>query len=248
MKTISETAHAHNVQQFEQLTAMLSAYEISFKSKKTLITNQVLEKLKADAKEATHIIDLLLTYYCSQLAKREDAYAAISNLADACIASVSSIPLPRILVRPCIALAQQLSDFEVISPDKLAYYTVEVKETGKNLLEIDKMNYKYSKAADDFFRLIQQLERIVALGEKGLSSQIAACKETHLHLLAVNKSLNETREKIIRARSGRSNILYASNMGIVDVAHDTKVYIKNSYGAHSNEWQKVSAIDFRRMK
>ncbi len=50
------------------------------------------------------------------------------------------------------------------------------------------------------------------------------------------------------ARRQRDIVLYAGKTGLVDIAMDSKLYVKSAYGARSSQFKSVSGIKFTRKK
>jgi len=50
------------------------------------------------------------------------------------------------------------------------------------------------------------------------------------------------------ARITRNDILYKPNTGLVDIAIDTKTYIKSVFGASSPQYKQVSGLEFKTVK
>jgi len=48
------------------------------------------------------------------------------------------------------------------------------------------------------------------------------------------------------ARKLRDIVLYADKSGLVDVAQDSKLYVKSAYGANSTQYRSISGITFTR--
>jgi hypothetical protein len=50
--------------------------------------------------------------------------------------------------------------------------------------------------------------------------------------------------QLSNARISRNDVLYKENIGLVDIAFDTKVYIKSVFGASSPQFKQVSKLNF----
>jgi hypothetical protein len=56
--------------------------------------------------------------------------------------------------------------------------------------------------------------------------------------------LGSTLTSVITARTTRNRALYAADTGVVNIAQNSKVYVKAAFGATSAEYKSVSGIKF----
>lgn len=248
MKTLSEIAHAHNINSFEQLASFLSSYQIYFKSKNGSINHTKMKQLSIEAKKASAEVENLTNNYCQALISREKTFAIIPEIGNILQTHLTSLNLPKSTMRQSQKLAKKLGSFQAISNENLKTLTLEVKETGKHLREIDNLESKYDKIMLAFSLMISLLESCPDFHSTESIPCLASLKESFSKLRTANNTLKEIRSEIVKARMGRYNIMYKTNHGLVDIAHDTKVFVKSNYGGESKEWKQVQAIEFKRLK
>ena len=53
---------------------------------------------------------------------------------------------------------------------------------------------------------------------------------------------------LFKARARRNELLYKEMTGLVDLALDTKTYLKGAFGTKSPHYLEVSGLEFRRMR
>lgn len=247
MKTISETAHAQNISSFEQLVTYLSSHQVAFKSKNKVINHAELKQLSAEAKTASQKVDFLTDEYCKALTKREKLFESMPIIGNNLQNLLPSLNIEKDKLDACLKAAKKLSTFQPISNASLQLLCKEVKETAKHLREIDKLEPSYTKIIQNFSLLIAELEKSPSLKPKSPKLSLPSLNETLLCIDVANSRLSDIRSQIIKARMGRTAILYKEDEGLVDVAHDTKVYIKRCFGGESKEWKEVSSIPFKRI-
>lgn len=247
MKTISEIAYVQNMQNFELLVSYLEAYSVQFKSKNRLINYDSLKSLSQNAKNALLKVEFLTDEYCETLSKREKSFSAIPHLGKGIALYLLGSEMDKQQLAACLQSCKKLQAFQSLHADYVDLLRIEVKETGKHLLELDRIEPKYAKILEIFNNLLHQLESSPAYTPTQSKITTASIRETILCLQVTNNRLKDIRSLIVQARMGRTNIMYKTNEGLVDVAHDTKVYVKTAYGRESKEWEKVSAIPFKRL-
>lgn len=247
MKTISEIAHAQNMHNFEQLVSYLEAYSVQFKSKNRFIDYATLKNLSQDAKNAIQRVEFLTDEYCEALSKREKSFSHISQLGKGIALYLIDSEMDTKQLAVCLHQCKKLQAFHSMTTEYVDILRNEVKETGKHILKVDRIEPRYIKILEIFSDLLHQLESSPAYTPTQNKITIAYLKETILCLQVTNSRLKDIRALIVQARMGRTNIMYKTNEGLVDVAHDTKVYVKSTYGVESKEWKKVSEIPFKRI-
>ena len=97
-------------------------------------------------------------------------------------------------------------------------------------------------------KLVQLLTSIAAytpneadLKPAALSALFADMKTKNAAVLAASTPLNNL-------RIARNALLYTPGTGLVDIAHDTKKYVKSIYGPTSAQYKQVSPIKFTKIK
>ena len=67
-------------------------------------------------------------------------------------------------------------------------------------------------------------------------------------LILVNSTVKTADAKANAARAERDAVLYAAKTGLVDIAMDSKLYVKSAYGVKSSQYNSVSGINFTRRR
>jgi hypothetical protein len=77
-------------------------------------------------------------------------------------------------------------------------------------------------------------------------------KESLLKMLEDLKSMNaaviSATTDLFKARARRNELLYKEMTGLVDLALDTKTYLKGAFGTKSSHYLEVSGLEFKRMR
>jgi hypothetical protein len=78
--------------------------------------------------------------------------------------------------------------------------------------------------------------------------KITSLKALQTTLKDTNTAVITTNIQLSNARIARNEILYKPISGLVDIAFDTKVYIKSVYGATSPQYKQISKLKFTNKK
>ena len=113
--------------------------------------------------------------------------------------------------------------------------------------KVNKMHSgSFNTRIENFRRLIVLLTTIPAYKPKQSDLTVEALK-LKLETLTLANSASQTAEaNASAARVQRDIILYAAKTGLVEIAMDSKLFVKSAYGATSPQYKLVSGISFTR--
>ena len=124
---------------------------------------------------------------------------------------------------------------------------VQMAETseGGNQPKTNKMRSgSFETRIENFTKLIVLLSTIPAYKPKESELTIESLKAKLEALKLVNSAAKTADSKAEAARLQRDIVLYADKTGLVDVAMDSKIYVKSAYGATSAQYKSISGILF----
>lgn len=102
----------------------------------------------------------------------------------------------------------------------------------------------FNTKIENFRRLIVLLSTIPAYNPKQADLTIESLNARLTALNLLNSASKTAEAKADAARLHRDTILYAAKTGLVDIAMDSKLYVKSAYGASSHQYKSVSGIAF----
>ncbi len=106
----------------------------------------------------------------------------------------------------------------------------------------------YNTRIENFRRLIVLLGTIAAYKPKETDLTVEMLNNRLTVLTRLNSALKTADAQADAARTQRDTILYASKTGLVDIAMDSKLYVKSAYGASSPQYKSISGIIFSRLR
>lgn len=117
----------------------------------------------------------------------------------------------------------------------------ETAETAKtNKLRTGSFNTKI----ENFMKFIVLLSTIPAYKPNEGDLTIDSLNAKLENLKLVNSASKTAEAKVDAARRQRDIVLYAPKTGLVDIAMDSKLYVKSAYGATSPQYKSISGILF----
>ena len=78
--------------------------------------------------------------------------------------------------------------------------------------------------------------------------KVASLKALYTSLKTTNTEVLTTSIQLSNARINRNEILYKPITGLVDIASDTKTYLKSVFGATSPQYKQISKLKFTTKK
>jgi len=119
---------------------------------------------------------------------------------------------------------------------------------GKSATEISTSQMSYNSRLENFAKLINLLASVPQYKPNEVELTVAALTTMYNDLKAKNAAVVAATIPLSNTRISRNDILYKKLTGLVDIAFDTKVYIKSEFGATSPQYKQVSKLEFKALK
>ena len=100
----------------------------------------------------------------------------------------------------------------------------------------------------NFNKLISLLASIPLYNPNEPELQVAGLTALYNDLKTLNDAVVSTHQSYVDAMLLRHEIFYQDNSGLVDLAMDTKSYIRSLFGASSPEYKQISKLRFTVVK
>jgi hypothetical protein len=247
MTKTSETGHAKNVSNFETLISYVVAYGESYKPSRASITLRALNSVLVNAKNAINSVHVAYPAYANAVALREVAFAPLSKLVTRVMNALKATDTTEQIDESARSLARKIqgtrSSVKKTDEEKKA-----LAAEGKEVKEISASQMSYDSRLDNFDKLIKFLGSIPQYAPNEEDLKIATLTTLNNDLLTKNKAVIDATAPLSNARIARDNILYLPITGLVDIAFDTKTYIKSVFGASSPQYKQVSGLEFKAVK
>lgn len=239
MPTYSETGHAKNVNNFQQLISFCTGYGATYNpSKATLSLPSLALKHQMAQTELQNWIDATVNF---------------NNFVNSRMMVFE--PLRKLSTRLISALSVTNASSEMIKDAK----TINRKIQGKRATEIkaptnpntpvpntiSASQLSYVLQIEHFSKLIVLLKSEASYTPNEPELRIAEL-ETYLTQLNVhNTNVMQSYAAVSNARIKRDAILYKVKTGLVDTAMEVKAYIKSLFGTTSDQYLQVKSLPFK---
>lgn len=243
MASTSETGHAKNVANFEDMISFCTGYGGNYNPSKPAIQLPSLTMLHSNAQIAIANVNSANTAFINATNARQISFANLKPLATRLVNALDATDASDELVKDAKTLNRKVQGSRKGKDTK-----PETPPTPPDTAAEDK---KISVSQQSYDSLIENLGR---LGELVASEptympnepdlQIPALQAFHNNLKATNTAVINATTAISNARIARNQILYAPKTGLYDIAMEVKKYVKSVFGATSPEYKQVSKIKF----
>ena len=243
MASTSETGHAKNVANFDELISFVTGYRESYNPSKATIKLDALKALSDHAKHSINAVSSMEPAYKSAVAAREVVFIPLSKLTTRIMNSIKATDTTVQVDENARTLVRKIQGVRATAK-KTEDEKKALAEKGKEVVEISTSQMSYDNRLDNFFKLIQLLSSVPEYNPNETELKIEHLNTILDDLKAKNAAVVESYIPLSNARISRNNLLYKENTGLYDVALDVKNYIKSVFGATSPQYKQVSKIKF----
>ena len=244
MATTSETGHAKNVANFDELISFITGYGATYNPSKAGIKLTALQTIATNAKNAIGAVNSALPAYSNAVSAREAAFEPLSKLITRVSNAIKATDTTEQVDESAKTLVRKLQGTRA-TPKKTEEEKAAAKTEGKEIKEISSSQMSYDNRLDNFDKLIKLLASVTLYAPNEAELKVTALTTFYNDLKAKNAAVVAAITPLSNARISRNDILYKPNIGLVDLALDTKTYIKSLFGATSPQYKQVSKLEFK---
>lgn len=243
MSKTSETGHAKNMANLENLISSIITFGDKYNPAKESIKLDALQTLLSSTKESFNAYYAAQSAYGKAVDDRESAFEPLSKLItrvnNALKASDTTTRYDETIKTIIRKLQGQRASTKLTEEEQQAMGT-----EGTLKKQISTAQMSYDSRLENLDKLIIHLSDIAEYAPNEEELKIETLKTLSTKLKGVNSVVVSAFIALERARADRNGILYQPLTGLVDRATDTKSYIKSVYGTTSTQYKKVSKLYF----
>ncbi len=243
MASTSETGHAKNVTNLESLITSIYAIGTSYNPSKDSIKLPALQTLLTASKESFNALNTAQSAYSIAVDAREVAFEPMGKLItrvfNALKASDSTVQVDESAHTIIRKLQGKRAVAKLTDEEKKA-----LEAEGKEVNQISVSQMGYDSRLDNLDKLISLLSTVPQYNPNEEELKIESLKAVYTALRTKNTEVVTAYVQLYNARNSRNEILYKPLTGLVDLASDSKTYIKSVFGATSPQFKQVSKLTF----
>jgi hypothetical protein len=232
------------VANLESLISFVKGYGATYNPSKDSIKLVALEAILANAKQSLIDIDTLFPAYTNAVSAREFAFAPLSKIITRVNNAIKATDTTELVDDSVKTLVRKLqgtrASAKISDEDKKL-----LAEDGKEVNQISASQMGYDNRVENLYKLLMLLNSIPQYNPNEEELKISTLTALYEDLKAKNTAVVETTTPLSNSRIARNEVMYKPLAGLVDIAFDTKVYIKSVFGPSSPQYKQVSKLEFK---
>ena len=247
MASTSETGHAKNVTNFDELLSFVTGYGAIYNPSKESIKLPALQTLATSSRSAISAVNIALPTYSNAVAAREVAFAPLNKLITRVLNALKATDTTVQVDESAKTLVRKIQGVRATAKKTEEQKTALAAE-GITIKEVSTSQMSNESRLENFDKLIQLLTSIPLYAPNEEELKVASLTSLCNDLKSKNMAVVAGTMPLSNARISRNEVLYNTNTGLVDIAFDVKTYIKSIYGAISPQFKQVSKLEFKSLK
>lgn len=243
MASTSETGHAKNVTNFQNLIAFVTGYGATYSPSKNALKLPQLIALKAEAD--TKLADVVAknTAYNNKVNERQTVFDGLKSLSTRLVNALQTTDASDQIIKDAKGFNRKMQGKRASAT---ATNPTDPNTPAPNI--ISSSHQSYSQQIQHLAGLISVLESEPSYAPNEADLQVATLTAKLNELTTKNNAVATSFANISNSRIARNKTLYNTEGSVFDVASEVKKYIKSIYGAASPEFALVKGIEFKKLK
>ena len=244
MAGTTESGHAKNVANFESLISFVKGYGITYNPSKDSIKLTALESILTNSQQSLIDIDTVFPAYTNAVSAREFAFAPLSKIITRVNSAIKATDTTELVDDSVKTLVRKLqgtrASAKISDEDKKL-----LSADGVEVNQISASQMGYDNRVENLYKLLMLLSSIPQYNPNEEELKITTLTALYEDLKSKNAAVVEANTPLSNARIARNEIMYKPLTGLVDIAFDTKMYIKSVFGPSSPQYKQVSKLIFK---
>ena len=244
MASTSETGHAKNVANFQDLQSFCTGYGAAYNPTKPTITLAALTTKHTEALAAQASLNSSQPTLTNAVNQREIIFTPLEKLATRLQSAVAASDVSAQFINDVKTLTRKLQGRRA-TPKKTPIPDNPATPQNESSKSISASQLSYDSLVENFSKLIELLSAQPAY--KPNETELTTAELTNLlnSMKAANTAVVDATTVVSNARISRNNVLYNETTGMLKVAETVKLYVKSVFTASSPQYKQVSKIKFR---
>ena len=243
MASTSETGHAKNVANFEDLISFCTGYGEAYKPSKASILIAALHTKHTDAVTALARVNTSIPALTNAINAREIIFVPLIKLVNRVGNAVAASDVPQQVINDVKTITRKLVGKRA-TPKKETIPDDPATPQNESSKSISASQMSFDSRIENLDKLLQLLRSQPAYKPNETELSIDGLTTLYNNMVAANTAVVNATTPVSNARISRNDHLYNPKTGLVQVASDVKIYIKSVFGATSPQYKQVSKLKF----
>jgi len=245
MPNNSESGHAANVANFNNLITFVTGYGEAYNPSNSSIQFRTMQETSVAANGAIDAVNAAVSVSNAAVSAREIAFAPLSKLVTRVMNFLKASGVPPQVYDQVNTVARKVKGIRasaLIKPEIPA----EGEAPADEPRQISASQMGYDSRVANFGKLIKLLADIAEYNPNENDLKTESLGVLNDGLKAKNNAVITAEVSLSNARIARNNILYAEPAGLCDVALLVKNYVKALFGVTSPQYKQISNMKFKK--
>ena len=242
MASTTETGHAKNVANFEDLILFCTGYGTAYNPSKNSIKLASLNTLLTDVRATLTDVTQKVTKFNIATNNRQDIFKNLKPLSTRIVNALSATDALDKTIDDAKAFNKKIQG--TATKKKTTTPPDPTNATLPDAKTISTSQQSYDQLKEHFSKLISLLASESSYMPNETDLQTVTLDALLASMQAANTDVSNSYVDISNSRIERNKMLYAENTGLYDIAMEVKKYVKSIYGATSPQYKQISGIKF----
>ncbi len=242
MASTSETGHAKNIANFQDLIAFVTGYGGMYNPAKTSLKLPQLNTTVTTAQNKLADVITKNTAYNNAVNDRMIAFSGLKALSTRLVSALETTNAPKEKISDAKGFNRKMQGRRASATQTPTDPNVPAPNT------ISTAQLSYDQLIQHFAALISVLQSETSYLPNENDLKVTTLVAKQADLTAKNNAVATAYTTISNSRIARNKVLYDTTTGLVDIALEVKKYVKSVYGATSPEYAQVRSIPFANLK
>ena len=248
MASTSETGHAKNVANFEDLISFCNGYGATYNPSKDALTIGKLQDLQAKAKASLQQTKTTKTSFDNATNARQLAFKDLKPLATKIVNALSVSGATTLAVDDAKTINRKIQGAKANGGTKTPAIPADPNAPAPTDKTISTSQQSYDSLIDHYTKLIEAVSQDANYKPNETELKTATLQTKLDGLKTSNTDLINGFTSWSNARINRNTTLYNPLTGLVQTALEVKKYVKSVFGATSPQFKQVSGLEFTNVK
>ena len=241
MASTSETGHAKNIANFQDLIAFVTGYGATYNPSKNALKLPQLNTLVTTSQSNLADVITKNTAFNNSINDRIIAFNGLKALSTRLVNALETTDAPKEKVSDAKGFNRKIQGKRASTAATPSDPTTPAPTT------ISASQQSYDQQIQHLAGLISVLQSETSYTPNENELKIVTLTAKQASLVAKNNAVSTAYTNISNSRINRNKTLYEDATGLVSVATEVKKYIKSVFGASSPEFAQVKGIEFKKI-
>jgi hypothetical protein len=225
MTSTSEQGHNRNAVNFDKLIVNCTSYGTTYNPSKAALKIAAMQAQSTAVKNSLTTVIALTPAYKNAVTARLTSFKPLDKLITRANNALKASDTTKEVIESAQTIVRTLQGRRA-TPKKTEEEKKIAADAGKEIVEISVSHMGYDSRIDNLDKFIKLLSSVAAYAPNEADLKIAAFTALHADLKAKNMAVVNAEIPLSNARITRNTTMYKDDIGLVDVANDVKIYIR----------------------